>query len=186
MYLNNVELLSLQTGYMQQDSFTKAMCYALTPRFLEVAGEVKTCLIIPNVDYLQEAVLDELAWELHVDWYDAAAPIEVKRNLIKNSDKVHMTLGTPYSVEQVVYDYFGDGNMEEWFEYGGEPYHFRIVTSNPSVTSDMANQFVKAINAVKRGSTILDEVIVDMSAELQLYFANVFHTGDVITIEQVV
>lgn len=186
MDLNNIDLLSLQTKQMKQDLFTQAMCTALTPQFRKLAGDVKNCLILPNINELSEEVLDELAWELHVDWYDATAPIEIKRNLIKNSDKVHMTLGTPYAVEQVVEDYFGDGYMQEWFEYGGEPYHFNIITSNTSITGDLANQFFKSITPVKRGSSILDQVIVSMVGEIIEYWGFVLQIGDFYTVEQVV
>lgn len=184
--LKNVDLLKLQTKYMQQDPTTQAMCAALTPQLRQVAGETKNCLIIPRVDELPEEVLDELAHELHVDWYDATASIEVKRNLIKNSDKVHMYLGTPFAVEQVVHDYFGDGYVEEWFEYGGQPYYFRVVTSNSAVTGELANQFAQAVEKVKRKSTILEQVIVAMSADLPEFFGFTVQTGDFYTVEQVV
>jgi phage tail P2-like protein len=184
--LKNIDLLKLQTKHMQQDPTTQAMCATLTPQLRQVADEVKNCLIIPRVDELPEEILDELAYELHVDWYDATASIDVKRNLIKNSDKVHMYLGTPYAVEQVVQDYFGDGYVEEWFEYGGQPYYFRVVTSNSAVTGELANQFTQAVEKVKRKSTILEQVIVSMSAEMLEYWGMAVQTGDYIEIRQVI
>lgn len=182
--LKNVDLLTLQTRYMQQDPTTKALCAALTPLLQDLAEKVKLCLVLPNVDTLPEEILDELAYELHVEWYDANASTEVKRSLIKNSDKVHKYLGTPYAVEQVVQDYFGDGTVKEWFEYEGDPYNFRVVTSNSAVTGDLANQFAKAVDKVKRKSTRLEQVIMLMSAGMDLYLGNVLHTGDYYTIRQ--
>lgn len=184
--LSNVDLLSLQTSYMKQDPTTRALCVALTPQFRQLADEVKVCLILARVNELDSAALDELAWQMHVDWYDANASVEIKRKLIKNAIKVHRYRGTPYAVEQVVRDYFGDGHVEEWFEYGGEPYHFRVVTSNPSVTAEQANQFAMAVDKVKNIRSRLEQVIISMSAEMQLFFGHVLHTGDHITIEQVV
>lgn len=186
MELKNVDLLKLQTKFMQQDSTTQALCAALTPKIQEVAEDVKQCLILARVDELSEELLDELAWELHIEWYDANASIDVKRNLIKNSDKVHKFLGTPYAVEQVIQDYFGDGTVEEWFEYNGEPYMFNVVTTNPSVTAELANQFTMAVDSVKNMRSKLDQIIVSLSADVSINFAGVIHTGDNITIEQVV
>lgn len=182
---NNLDLLKLQTKHMQPDPTTQAMCAALTPQFKSISGEIKKCLILARVDELPEILLDELAWELHVEWYDATAPMDVKRELIKNSDKVHAYMGTPFAVEQVVQDYFGDGYVEEWFQYGGDRFKFRVITSNPSVTADLANQFAKAVNAVKNTRSHLEEIIVSLSGEINIYFAGVVHTGDNITIEQV-
>lgn len=186
MDLNNIDLLVLQTATMKDDPTTKAMCAAIGPVLQQVANSIANALILARVDDLPEEVLDELAHELHVDWYDAKADISVKRNLIKNSDKVHRYLGTPFAVEQVVQDYFGDGEVEEWFDYGGQPYYFRVVTENSAVTGELADQFNLSVNAVKNRRSRLEAVIVSMTGEMNLYFGNVLQTGDYITIEQVV
>jgi len=187
MNLNNVDLLKLQTLFMQQDLTTQAICAALNQQFENIAGDIGKCLILSNINLLSVELLDELAYELHVDWYDSSASIDVKRALIKNSDKVHMYLGTPYAVEQVVWDYFGDGYVEEWYQYtGGEPYHFRVVTSNPSVTGELAELFASAMDKVKRKSAIMDAVVVDLSAQMTVYYANSLHVGDLYILEQVV
>jgi phage tail P2-like protein len=184
--INDFDLISLQTKHMQTDETTKALSAALTPQFKSIVEDVQHCLILGKIDELPEKILDELAWELHIDWYDATADIEIKRALIRNSDKVHMYLGTPFAVEQVVQDYFGDGYVEEWFEYDGNPYMFRVIISNPSVTSELANQFVKAVNAVKNKRSHLEEILVSLSGDMNMYLAGVVHTGDFITVEQVV
>lgn len=186
MDLKNVNLLALETRHMQLDPTTKALCAALTPQLRKIATELEFCLIFSRIDELPENVLDELAFSLHIEWYDAMADIEVKRALIKSSDLVHMYHGTPYAIEQVVQDYFGEGYVEEWFDYGGLPYHFRVVTSNSAVTGALANQFAKAIETVKRRSARFDQVIVSMTAEFAYRPGFVIHSGDNLTIEQVV
>mgnify|MGYP000897796282 CR=1 FL=1 len=184
--LKNVDLIKLMPSYIQKDPTTQALCAALTSQFRQLADEVKACLILPRVDTLDSVALDELAWQLHIDWYDANASVEIKRQLIKNAIKVHRYRGTPYAVEQVIQDYFGDGYVEEWFEYNGQPYHFRVVTSNPSVTGELANQFAMTVESVKNVRSRLEQIIISMTAEMQIYCGNVLHTGDFITIEQVV
>lgn len=186
MDLTNIDLLQLQTSYMKEDPTTKALCAAITPQLRQIAGQLFKCLILANIDQLPEEILDELAFELHIDWYDATAAIDVKRSLIKNSDKVHRYLGTPFAVEQVVQDYFGDGIVEEWFEYGGQPYYFRVLTENSAVTGELANQFNKAVDKVKNLRSRLEAVVITMTGEMNEYVAHVLQTGDNITIEQVV
>ena len=186
MDLKTIDLLKLQTGQMQEDKTSQAFCSSLNPKLQEIANDTQKCILLANIDDLPEDVLDEMAYDLHIDWYDANADIDVKRSLIKNSDKVHMYLGTPFAVEQVVQDYFGDGVVEEWYQYGGDPYHFRVVTSNPAVTGELANQFAQAIEKVKRKSTRLELVIVSMAAEFNMRYGQVLQTGSKHTIEQVV
>lgn len=186
MDIKSIELIRLQTKFMRNDPTTRALCQALNLQLQDLASKLSVCLLLPNVDSLPEKVLDQLAEDLHIDWYDATAAIDIKRALIKSSEKVHMYLGTPYAIEQVIQDYFGDGYVEEWFEYGGQPFNFRVVTNNASVTAELANQFTKAVEAVKRKSTRLEQVIIALSASFDMYFGLVLHTGDQYTIEQVV
>ena len=185
MDISNIELLALQTKAMQSDPTTIGLCAALTPQLNMVSNQVDSILIYSNIEKLPHEVLDILAWQFHINWYVATAELETKRRLIKNAFKVHKSKGTPYAVEQVIQDMFGDGFVTEWFEYGGEPYHFKVITTNPSVTAELANQFNMAVNAVKRKSTILEQIIISLSGELNLYYAGVVHTGDNLTIRQV-
>jgi phage tail P2-like protein len=184
--LSNIDLLALQTKAMQSDPTTIGFCAALTPQLNIVSNQTDSILIYSNIDELPHEVLDILAWQFHIDWYVATAGIEIKRKLIKNCMKVHRSKGTGYAVEQVIEDMFGDGFVTEWFEYGGEAFHFKVITTNPSVTSELANQFNMAVNAVKRKSTVLEQIIISLSAELDIYYAGVVHTGDNLTIRQVV
>ncbi|WP_026486679.1 phage tail protein I [Caldanaerobius polysaccharolyticus] len=186
MDLSNVDLLNLQTSYMKQDPTTQALCSALNPQFRQLADEVKACLIFSRIDELDDAALDELAWQMHVDWYDANADVEIKRNLIKSAIKVHRYRGTPFAVEEVIQSYFGDGYVQEWFDYGGDPYKFKVVTNNPSVTAEQADQFIKVLNKVKNVRSHLETIIVALSGEMDLYYAGVVHTGDFIEVRQVV
>ena len=184
MDLSNLDLLSLQTNYMKQDPTTIALCQALNLQFQQLSVETKLCLIYSRIDELAEPVLDELAWQFHVDWYDATADISVKRNLIKSSIFVHSHLGTPAAVEQVVQDYFGDGMVDEWFNYSGVPGHFRIQTANSAVTGDVAQKLIVAIEKVKRKSAWLDEIIIFTDGTLNVFYGFALHIGDFITVRQ--
>lgn len=184
MDLSNINLLSLQTSFMRQDPTTQALCAALEPQFRKLADEVKACLIYAKVDELDNTALDELACEMHVDFYDANASLEQKRDLIKKSLIIHETKGTPYAVETLISALFGEGYVEEWFEYGGDPYTFRVLTNNAAVTNEKAQEFIKALNSVKNARSWLDSVIITLNEDLPLYFAGIVHTGDFITIKE--
>ncbi|MGE5631699.1 MAG: phage tail protein I [Caulobacteraceae bacterium] len=184
--LKTVDLLELQTNYMKQDPTTQALCVALTPHLRQLANEVRLCLIYSRTDELPEAILDELAWQRKIDWYDATADIEIKRQLVKTAPAIKHCLGTPYAVEEVIKIYFGDGELQEWFDYGGARGMFKVLTNNSAVTGERAQQFIKVLNAVKRKSSHLEEIIIALSGEMNLYYAGVVHTGDFLEIRQVV
>ena len=84
-------------------------------------------IIYARIDELDEQTLDVLAYDLHVDWYDYSYPIEVKRQTIRDSVRVHRRLGTKYAVETALGAVFPGTRVQEWFEYGGEPYMFKVI-----------------------------------------------------------
>ena len=45
-------------------------------------------------------------------------------------------MGTRRAVERVVTAYFGSGQVQHWYEYGGRPHFFKILTNNPQVTAE--------------------------------------------------
>lgn len=182
MDLKNVDLLSLQTSAMKADPTIQALCAALTPQFQQLANEVKLCMIYNRIDGLDEAALDELAWQMHIDWYDATADISIKSQLIRTANDVHAKLGTPAAVEDVVKAYFGNGQVQEWWEYGGTNGMFNVLTTNGAVTDTLAAQFARVIEPVKRKSQHLDQVIINLSGTEPEFHACIVHVGDFIKI----
>jgi phage tail P2-like protein len=127
-------------------------------------------IIYARIDELEEAVLDILAHDLHIDWYDCESPIDIKRTVIKESVKVHKLMGTRPGVESVVRAYFGSGEVRHWYEYGGEPHHFRVISSNPSMTDERFTEFIRIMSSVKRLSSWLDNILITLTGEMQLFF----------------
>lgn len=116
-------------------------------------------LIYPAVDGLPEALIDHLAEQMHVDDYDKAAPLSVKRKQVKMSFILHRLRGTKYAVEAAVNMIYSGGRVKEWFEYNGHPYHFAISAGENEISSTMKlKQIIKSINAVKNVRSWLDYI----------------------------
>lgn len=152
--LNNVDLLALQSHYMQGDVTTQALSAALNPLFQELGSLVDLVIIYPRIGELSGAVLDELAWGLHVDGYDALADDDEKRRLILNSFLIHKYKGTAFAVRKIVESVFGSaGTIEEWFQYSGNPYHFRMDIFCESRGVTVADQ-LRAMQLVEAGKNL--------------------------------
>ncbi len=115
-------------------------------------------IIFARIGELPEEVLDALAYDLHVDWYDYNHPVEAKRAVIRDSVKVHMRLGTKYAVVTALGSLYPETEVEEWFQYGGQPYYFRIVldVTNSHVTASYS-EIIKAVNLYKSLRSKLEE-----------------------------
>ena len=112
---------------LQHDPKMIALAKGFAAEALKVSGHLNDVLIYSRFDELPEALVDILAYDMHVDWYDYDMPLKVKREVVKNSVRVHKRMGTKYAVETALGSVWPESEVEEWFEYGGEPHHFRIV-----------------------------------------------------------
>ena len=136
-------------------ALAKAIEAGLTSMNDTVADGVK-CLI--DYDAMPEWRLDELAWELNVTWYNSSGTVEEKRQTIKDARKSYGILGTPQSILLAFRGEFGDGQVQEWWEYDGDPYHFRVFTVRESTMGADYERIMRIINAVKNVRSIVDGI----------------------------
>ena len=160
MKLADVDVLKLVPEFMRKDEAVLGLAAAVNKLIKEPGGKIKTA-----------RVWDELAYELDIDWYDPALPIENKRALIKSADLVHSRRGTKWAVEQVLIDTFGSGTVKEWYEYNGQPFHFRVSTDYPLDTQDIIEQFRKAVAVAMPCRSVLDSIEFAHTGETSAYTA---------------
>ena len=111
---------------LKGDTSTEALAAATAEVLADRLAEMDRLRIVPNIDNLEEALLAILARDFKVDWYDPDYSIEEKRRTVKSSWRVHKTLGTKAAVETAIRAIYPGTRVLEWWEYGGEPYHFRL------------------------------------------------------------
>jgi len=113
--------------------------------------EIEQLLIYPAIDRLDEQLLDILAYDFKVDWWDADYSVEEKRRTLKDSWRVHKLLGTKAAVVMAISAIYPRTKVLEWWEYGGEPYHFRldINITNDSINSEKQRRVLERLNFYK-------------------------------------
>lgn len=125
------EFLSQFPLALQSDERMRTMAVVIA-RALELRWqEAELGSVYPNIDQLPEPLLDILAHDFKVEWWDADYGVEEKRRLLKSSWQVHRMLGTKAAVEKAASAVYPYATVQEWFEYGGEPYHFRLNVDLP-------------------------------------------------------
>lgn len=160
MTLENADIRALLPYFMRADSTSISLAASCSVLAQLLAKTVQLLSIWDKINELPEAMLDELAWELDIDWYDYSASSETKRQLIRDSDLIHSRRGTKWAVVQLINTYFGDALLAEWFEYGGEPYHFQVYSSDPLTSPEAARKFRAALESVKNVRSWLDGIFV--------------------------
>lgn len=187
--MNSIEEISLLTilpNSLKNDSDIIAAAKSLDHSMSRSLIEAQKLDFFVNPNLKDDKLLDIVAADLHVDFYDESYPIEVKQKLINDSMIIHMEKGTGKAVENLMNAVFGDGVVEEWFEYGGQPFHFRVITSNRSVTNERAQEFIRALNSVKRKTAILESITMLQAEQMNLYIGAFVHVGDKYIFKQVV
>lgn len=168
MRLTDLDFIRLLPQFMRDDDAVKGLAAGVNAIVPGLTSTIATLSTWNKVDALTEAELDALAWELNILWYDTGANIDIKRELIKNSDLVYKRLGTKWAVENVIKTYFGEGYIAEWFEYEGIPGHFRVYSSNPSLSNEKLNEFLHLLSKVKRASAKLDGIYITLTGAMPL------------------
>lgn len=158
--LKNNALQRILPSSISGDATVKDIVQAISGRLAQLGEQAELVLILPRIKKLPEEIVDELAWQYHVDFYDVAADITKKRELVRKAIARHRYKGTPAAVEEVCSAAFDTAEVVEWYEYGGEPYHFRVRMVQESIPDETAMaEMVKAVNSAKNTRSWLDSLV---------------------------
>ena len=92
------------------------------------------------------SLLPWLAWEESVDAWSPDWTPDQKRAVIAASWETHRRKGTPAAMAEALGGLGYDLRFEEWFQYGGLPYKFRIEINIPATQTLNDDEFDAVIN----------------------------------------
>ena len=149
--LTKENLVATLPPALRTDPSVVALAEALGEVLAVRPAEIERLRIYPAIDTLDEPLLDILAHDFKVDWWDPEYSLEEKRRTLKDSWRVHRLLGTRAAVEMAISAIYPHTQVLEWFEYGGEPYHFRldINITNDSIDSAKQRRVLERLNFYK-------------------------------------
>ena len=165
--LTKENLVATLPPALRTDPSVVALAEALGEVLAVRPAEIDRLRIYPAIDTLDEPLLDILARDFKVDWWDPEYSLEEKRRTLKDSWRVHRLLGTRAAVEMAISAIYPHTQVLEWFEYGGEPYHFRldINITNDSIDSAKQRRVLERLNFYKSLRSHNDGVTYFVEAE---------------------
>lgn len=178
MKISAVDFVRMLPAFMQDDEAVIALSKAIDELINAPSGRLDTIRTWDQIDNLNEAECDEMAWELAIDWYNSTYPIDVKRKLIKSYIITKRKNGTKAAILSVLRSIFEDADVEEWFEYDGPPYTFRPKIEMPAngvVTIEQQQELLENIKYYKSLRSHTDRIEFIRKAEK----AAVIHMGGV-------
>jgi P2-related tail formation protein len=162
----NMDITQLVPRYLYRDKNGYALAKAIEAGmgyfFERIEAGIAAVL---DVDSMPEWRLDEMAWELNC-LYDFSGTIDQKRYWIRNAEGLKRLHGTPQGILNYLEGYFQNADIEEFWEYGGQPFHFRVTVSGEDYNEGKIAWAQKAILAAKNVRSVLDDVTVDNTANI--------------------
>lgn len=168
--IHDGQITDLLSNSLRHNPETIAIAYAVLQEKLRILALAERTRLMAAVDSLEERILDYLAVELRTPAYEDSLPLETKRTLIKGTLPYYASLGTPAAVDWVIKAVFGNGGIDEWFNYGGEPHHFQVkIPIAGMITPKMMEELRRMIASVKRLTSWLDGIITYLELDGKVY-----------------
>ena len=150
---------------LRSDEKILAAAKAVDDELKKLSDAIKHVLHLPRLDELDSDVLDHLAWQYHVDNYSAEFSEVIKRKMIRESIYLHKIKGTPEAVLLALKPFSENPELEEWWQYAGEPYFFKLVLHNLVDVGDDGEELLRTIYDAKNVRSWLELITFDFSDE---------------------
>lgn len=169
--LKDGELIELLPEPLRNDTDVICISYALKMAMAKALEYSIATRMYADIDNLPEDILDYMAVEMRLAYYDESFSVETKRELIKNSYISYMEAGTSSAVQGLITTVFGYGEVVEWFDFdggSGTPGEFDIETG-AQLTPELFELFSKTIESVKNESSHLRRIGIEREIDGDFY-----------------
>ena len=162
--LYNAQIADGVPRVLREQPWVKALSLAVWELHKQTMEYIDGSQIYTAIVTVGEEVLDALAVNWKIDWYDTDYDIEQKRRIVKTALNIRRTMGTVAAVKAQADAIYPGSTLEEWFQYGGEPGYFRLrvnimtVEEQEKFAAMSLREIERRLAAAKRFSAHLEEV----------------------------
>lgn len=171
-------MLSLP-AVLAEDENLNALARSISLTLESRIREIERINIYARIDELPEDLLDILAHDFKVDWWDYSLTLREKRETLKQSWYVHRHMATPSAVTAALSAIYSETECTEWFEYGGKPYHFRLAMTLPAedILSTKHEKVLALLRFYKNLRSVLDYILYIVKTPIDYTLAVDSHVG---------
>lgn len=171
--LKDCETLRLMPEVFRKDPGVQAASYALKKVAKVILEKIERASVYARIDLMPEEILDLLAEEFRAQYYDTTMPIERKREAVKKALQWYVKAGTVSAVAELTDLVWqsDSAQVQEWFEYGSDPYLFRILLgTDMNIEEDRIEEFMAAMWKVKNTRSHLESLTFKRELKQVLHF----------------
>ena len=125
--LNKSSLMGLYPSVLDKDKRFNALGQSTAEVIGDAFLKTANADIYTRIGELEEGVLDILAKDFNITWYDYDFKVETKRRVIAAAFSVYRHFGTTGAMVTAICAIWPNSTVEEWFQYGGDPYYFKVM-----------------------------------------------------------
>ena len=122
---------------LAEQPWVRALSLAMLELHRKTMDYIDASQVYTAIDTVAEEVLDALAVNWKIDWYDTGYDIEQKRRIVKTALNIRRTMGTAGAARTQADAIYPGTKLEEWFEYGGTHGKFRLRVNITTVEERM-------------------------------------------------
>jgi P2-related tail formation protein len=165
------ELLEAMTSSLRNDWQFASMIQAFQPLYDQLIGDIRAQLAFRvNLPTCSDIVLLHLATEFRLDVvYNANLPRAIREDLIRNAPQWLARHGTKSVIDEVTSTIFNFAAVQENWEYDGNPYHFRILTTDPVLDPNQIAYLYNIVLYLKNVRSVFDGVFRFGKAATTMY-----------------
>ena len=149
----DTKLIDLMPDSLRKQQEIRWICAAVQPEIDEIAEIITTKILFTKLDKLDDLTLDYLLVECGIANSIETVFIKTRQdkiNFIQNYIQLKKLKGTKKGIKYALGVLGLSAEIAEWFEYGGDPYWFRIMVNDSGDLSEERLKLIRAfINAYK-------------------------------------
>lgn len=164
-------LLTTFPASLSADEKQLALARVTALELVELYEDNDILALYARIDDLDEPLLDILAYDFKVDWWDENYSLTEKRETFKQCWNVKRTLGTPLSSYLAFSAIFQNATIQEWWQYGGNPHYFKIHIELGGVLTDYdkLQRVVNGIRFYKNKRSLLETIEIDIEKSTDVF-----------------
>lgn len=174
-------LLTTFPSSLAEDELKLALASVVATELVKLYEDNDILAIYARIDELDEPLLDILAHDFKVDWWDVNFSLDEKRSTFKNCWNVHRKLGVPKAINTALTDLYKNAVVLEWYNYGGNPYYFKIHIDADEVITDYEKlqHVADGIRYYQNKRSRLESIEISMKKSTNLYVGVILHESNV-------
>lgn len=170
--LRNCKTMDIMPLALKKDLYVQAAGYALRKTTRMLMEKIDRTSVYAALDLMSNEIVDLLAEEFRAQYYDTSLPVEEKKEAVKKALLWHCRAGTVSAVRELTNFVWRSesAKVQEWFEYGSDPYLFRILLgTDMSIEEDLIDAFLDAVWKVKNTRSHLESITFMRKLDQTLY-----------------